>query len=668
MNTTKPPRRPARSCTECARRKVKCRNGYPCEACVRRGRAQSCVLAESTGSVPVSADRPHSRVNEIDQERLLVQDRVSLMETYAADPLLRASHGPQDSPEDLLVILESLSHGRASAERQSNEPTGLYHLYQPIQQVVLMLLPDRGASDTLVRFALSQLSWLHCGVRTGQFWEEHQLFWVMMERGQGELLKDHSWMALYLGILAAACLYISPDQRPPLPQLLHLQPGALPAMGEADPGVALARIWSEAAMDELDASRPLARPSLRTVQTFAILTLCHGSFGQMERQYLLLGTAIHTARCLNMHLLANEGSCPPHLRQRPEWRTAEDRHLGRRLWWTLVVCDWLGKLSHPSSISITGFNTSLSPSASDAELLFQDTVWSATSGHSPLWHLQVISRLAMVVYSNIKAPRDLDMSKLLRAVEQIQEILHQATRQAPTHLAADAPTWLQSQHFLVLYTIHFLRITVARANLVRCLKDPGQPGLTIAQGVRAALEILRVSENPKPFMVQRSWITSSATLAAGVFLAVHLLALKNTFSEAQIATRRQVIQFAADSVRSLDLNARGLLSRGADLLESLLIQESRCIPSDRMDKETLVMILEQAESGKTPTYAPEQVADLDLYTSSQARSPTAHFVNGESGIGFFPWTGDPFMGTHADTIAQIGDWDDWLEDAGNCLV
>ncbi|KAL2783946.1 hypothetical protein BJX66DRAFT_349014 [Aspergillus keveii] len=639
MNTPKPTRRPARSCAECARRKVKCRNGYPCEACVRRGRAQSCVVAESTG------------VNEIDKERMLVQDRVSLMESHAADPLPRMSRGPQDSPEDLLVILESLSHGRDSAEKL----TGLYHLYQPIQPVVLMLLPDRGASDTLVRFALSELSWLHCGVRTGQFWEEHQLFWEMMERGHADLLKDHGWMALYLGILAAACLYISPDQRPPLPQLLHL-----PVTGEADPGVALARIWSEAAMDELDASRPLACPTLRTVQTFAVLTLCHGSFGQMERQYLLLGTAIHTARCLNMHLLANEASYPPHLRQRPEWRTAQDRHLGRRLWWTLVVCDWLGKLSRPSSISLTGFNTSLSPSASDAELLFQDTAWSVALGHSPLWHLQVISRLAMVVYSNIKAPRDLDLSKLLRAVEKVEEILHQVTRQAPTHLAADAPPWLQSQHFLALYAIHFLRITVARANLVRCLKDPGQPDLTIAQGVRAALEILRVSESPKPFIVQRSWITSSATLAAGIFLAVHLLALKNTFSEDQIATRRQVIQFAAASVRSLDLNARGLLSRGAELLESLLIQESRCIPSDRIDKDTLVTILEQAESGKTPTYAPEQVADLDLYTSSQAGSATAQSIEGESDMGFFSWTSDPFMGTHADTIALSSDWDDWL--------
>ena len=211
MDTPKSLRRPARSCAECTRRKVKCRNGYPCEACVRRGQAQQCVVAESTGPVQLPRAKPHSRLDEIDQERMLIQDRVSLMETYAADPVRRACRGPQDSPEDLLIILESLSHGRGSAKKQPHELSGLYHLYQPIQQVVLMLLPDREASETLVRFVLSGLSWLHCGVRTAQFWGEHQLFWEMMERGHGDLLQDHGWMSLYLGILAVGtphCLTI----------------------------------------------------------------------------------------------------------------------------------------------------------------------------------------------------------------------------------------------------------------------------------------------------------------------------------------------------------------------------------------------------------------------------------------------------------------------------
>lgn len=152
-------------------------------------------------------------------------------------------------------------------------------------------------------------------------------------------------------------------------------------------------------------------------------------------------------------------------------------------------------------------------------------------------------------------------------------------------------------------------------------------------------------------------ITSAATLAAGVFLAVHLLWLKSTFPEDQIVTRRQVIQVAADSVRALDLNVRGLSSRGAHLLEMLLVEESLCIASEHIGKEALVTILEEAESGKTPTYAADAMADFDLYTNSGVQ-----FVDALSGdeastsAGLFSLASDPFMGGLMADIPDAGDW------------
>lgn len=162
-------------------------------------------------------------------------------------------------------------------------------------------------------------------------------------------------------------------------------------------------------------------------------------------------------------------------------------------------------LSRPSSISLTSFNTSLEPSECDESLLFLDEAADipASSSLSPLWHLQVTSRLALIIYSNIKAPRDLDVSKLCRAVEQIEEILLQVSRQPPTR---DSTPWFRNQHSLALYTIHFLRLTVARAVLVRWLKDPSQSHSTIPKGVHAALEILRMGEQGAPLsLVRRSW-------------------------------------------------------------------------------------------------------------------------------------------------------------------
>lgn len=139
---------------------------------------------------------------------------------------------------------------------------------------------------------------------------------------------------------------------------------------------------------------------------------------------------------------------------------------------------------------------------------------------------------------------------------------------------------------------------------------------------------------------------------------MHLLWLRNSFPEDQIATRRQVIQVAADSVRALDLNVRGLLSRGAHLLEMLLVEESRYTASDPIDKETLVTILEEAESGRTPT-----LPDSGLYTSSGVDSFAAQFVDGLSGnepwtdTRLFSLTSDPFMGGYT---ADIPDTDDWM--------
>lgn len=125
--------------------------------------------------------------------------------------------GPRDSPEDLLVLLESLSHGGGSTTSESRDSIGIHRLYQPVQQVALMILPERFASEALISFSLQHLSWLHCGIRTMQFWREHQGFWDCVEHGDLGCLKRHDWMALYLSILvvhcSGDCLHYEPQAR-----------------------------------------------------------------------------------------------------------------------------------------------------------------------------------------------------------------------------------------------------------------------------------------------------------------------------------------------------------------------------------------------------------------------------------------------------------------------
>lgn len=99
-------------------------------------------------------------------------------------------------------------------------------------------------------------------------------------------------------------------------------------------------MWYEQTFTQLALSTGFAKPTLELVQTFAVLTLCTSNFGDYQREALLIGIAVSTAKALNMHRLGSESSYPKSLSSRPEWSTPAKRELGRRLWWTLVISDW----------------------------------------------------------------------------------------------------------------------------------------------------------------------------------------------------------------------------------------------------------------------------------------------------------------------------------------
>lgn len=98
--------------------------------------------------------------------------------------------------------------------------------------------------------------------------------------------------------------------------------------------------WYRSACLQLEYSDAMGKPQLHVVQVAAILTLCHSHFGQRYRDANLANLARSTAYALQMHRLASESSYPKNLERIPEWADEAGRELGRRLWWTLVICDW----------------------------------------------------------------------------------------------------------------------------------------------------------------------------------------------------------------------------------------------------------------------------------------------------------------------------------------
>lgn len=115
----------------------------------------------------------------------------------------------------------------------------------------------------------------------------------------------------------------------------------LPLVEQGPDTFSVCHHWYRAAFKQLDYSDAMGKPQLHVVQVAAILTLCHSHFGQRYREINLLSLAQNTARALQMHRLGSEASSyPKSLERFPEWWSETGRELGRRLWWTLVICDW----------------------------------------------------------------------------------------------------------------------------------------------------------------------------------------------------------------------------------------------------------------------------------------------------------------------------------------
>ncbi|KAF9892291.1 hypothetical protein FE257_002068 [Aspergillus nanangensis] len=603
-------RRDVRSCTECARRKIKCDQASPCGACARRGR--HCAPQRRPVSYPAR-----------NQELSVLQHRLCMLEARLSEP------NPGQSPsrpepecqERLLMTLESLSYGQPSTSPESS----IDSLYQSERPLFLLLLPDKESSNRIIDWALANLTWIHCALRIPVFQQEHNAFWEAMEAGNESIYKEHGWLSVYFSLLAAGLLYMDPVERPLLQRLRSLQGETKPLGSDGSADETIARLWYETALSELGTASPLLQPRLSTVQAIAVLTLCHGHFGQTEREYILLGMAINTARVLDMHLLSSEDRLSRRVAANPHWTTPEDRQMGRRLWWTLVICDWLGPFSRPSSISATSFNTILEPRPSDNDDLVPNP---SAAGFSAVWHHLTVSRLASIVYTHIQAPRDPSGTRLALALDQIdavEESLAQGRSQRRSTTG-----WAAWQEYLLTHTVQLLRVTIARAVMVLWLMDRADITSTIDRGLNAAVRILDMRRSPVPRPFKCHWIITASTLAAGVFLAVHLVCFKSQMALEDIAEHRRLVQLCIDALRTSH-HKTGITVQGAQQLERLLAMELCHGTTVFTDKSSIVAMLGGLAPGETVVSTMSSVPPTppsDDPVASSSHSPDLRALDG----------------------------------------
>lgn len=263
------------------------------------------------------------------------------------------SEAPPQPSSMLLNAMESLNLG---FDVQHDMAVDMSPISFQGENDIYHFLPSHTTSSQIVHFSLTHLGWIHCALRADIFLNQHEEFWKDLTAQRSNHLRRSSWFALYFAVLSVSAplmqwltglipiktglYYMDETDECFSTFTFHLPYSFIIAPSTLEDSTALSQMWYRVATAELTRSDFLGVPRLCTIQTIAVLTLVDKNFGESDRAAHMMAVAISMARNLQMHLLSSErdNTIPDY--RRVEWRKLEDRHLGRRLWWTLVICDW----------------------------------------------------------------------------------------------------------------------------------------------------------------------------------------------------------------------------------------------------------------------------------------------------------------------------------------
>lgn len=99
---------------------------------------------------------------------------------------------------------------------------------------------------------------------------------------------------------------------------------------------AMLRKWFDTAIFYLYKADFLRKHDFRTVQAIAILGIVFNNVGEFNLHLTLWSSAVRIAQALKMDKEAVLAV-----------KTPIERELSRRVWWTLVICEWFVWLEHP---------------------------------------------------------------------------------------------------------------------------------------------------------------------------------------------------------------------------------------------------------------------------------------------------------------------------------
>ncbi|GKZ28390.1 hypothetical protein AbraIFM66950_005564 [Aspergillus brasiliensis] len=601
-----------RTCIQCARRKIKCSKKIPCEECIRRGDTVACKreVVRVHGKVTVAVDE-EKRTDESDSDTSLLRENISLktrirqLESVLSRPetlkleadIFRLSPAAENlqSSDKILNDFQSLPFGLlVEASQASRSATHLRDDH------LLLVLPDRHWSETIVRFSLDHFGWVHCALDASSFMVDHSSFWDHLSHGRLDSPRNHAWIAVYFSVLATGVYFMGEDH---ICKVRFLQE-SLPSYRSSPlcrAPTELCRAWCEAALKELSYANYLSKPSISTVQTLVILNIVHKNLGESCREYTLHGLAVNISRLIGIDRLGgrHERSNISLLKDTGLIRKHENVY--RRLWWTLVICDWMTVWSRPISIHPDSFTTVLE--TQDATVMSPNIAGESKHVPSPYEYHKAMAQLAATMQNHARSINEWTAAAVRASFEELDSV----AASFPPHLSYPGTDesvlqleqgleWIYVQRHLIFNCLDCWHINLCVALIPQLLTklsdgedDVQESGISCAKAI-----LSRRYHDPCPHF-HKFWATTCSTVTAAIFLALDLICFRHHRSSTEVAEEKALILFGIYLLERTCTDTR----HDALLVLRRLVELSNVLrPTQSIDQRVFVRLMKLVASPK----------------------------------------------------------------------
>lgn len=311
------------------------------------------------------------------------------------------------------------------------------------------------------------------------------------------------------------------------PKFQHLK-------GQTENIVALLENWYDSALFFLDQAEYLRQHDMRTVQTIAILLGLYKNMGDFSLHSTHLASALRIAQTLHL--------------DRDSYHTSSshiDTQVRRRVWWTLVICEWLQRPTGLSYVRQADFDVALPEELDDEELIWRSIDSKAQNLAAPRprpvqYHLAMIA-IAKVWHRFRTALAQVrrNPERLEPLVLQTDEALANVISELPQHLQEDDGAsasdnrhpWIPWQRNSLSMSILYYRMTINRVLQDQWVQSPNSHARTQAICLGSAQAIVSLVDRYTALSARnRPW-----AIASNLFSAAITLAVEAKFSEPETA-------------------------------------------------------------------------------------------------------------------------------------